>query len=134
MFGKKKDPEPMAFTPTVTPAPVVEPELSEDEKKIIEVMRQFPVRKVVRAFRTNGGDGWGLARVKDYELDTEDGHPLGMLCQFFSDGSIIDYPFAVLTLGEESFVLDVDKKDVIRELWPVGTQAMANMVGKGWTV
>ena len=100
-----------------------------------KVEKTFPVGKVVRAFRTMGEMKWELGKIKEYDKSSKDGSILGVLVKFFSDGVVIDYPIDVLTLGEESFVVDVPKEDVIRELWPVGVLVMIKLaVDHEWHV
>lgn len=102
--------------------------------QVDKIMETFPVRKVVRAFRTTGAMNWDIGRVMGYEKHSKTGEPLGMIVQFFSDGGIIDYPFAVLNLGDDSFVVDVPKEDVIRELWPIDSMVMVHLGGHPWMV
>lgn len=105
-----------------------------DQCTVEQIMETFPIGKVVRGFRTAGRLDWQLGRIMGVERRSTDGEPLGLIVQFFSDGGKIDYPFELLNMTDESFVVDVDKRDVVREFWPVGLMAMARMVGRGWIV
>ena len=141
-FFSKKTVENKALKFEEKAAPEPKPELAQQSGQtvlqpaddVIALMAKFPVGKVVNAFRDAGWRGWDYGRIMGIEYHSQTREPLGLVVQFFSDKGTVEYPFAVLNLGEESFVLDAAAEDVIRSAWPVGAMVMANMVGKGWVI